>query len=51
MLTLYMSWTLLVPAAGLTISLRRYQRGPALLHGGLLIAAALMSYAGYKFAT
>lgn len=50
-LTLHVFWTLLVPAAGLTISLRRHQGKPALLHGAMLVGAALLSYAGYEFVT
>jgi hypothetical protein len=50
-LTLCVSWTLLVPVAGLTISLRRCQRRPALLHGALLIGAVWLSYVGYGFVT
>ena len=49
LLTMYLGWTLAVPIVGLTISLRRRRTGVALLHGGLLVGASVLCYAGYDF--
>lgn len=49
LLTMYLGWTLVVPTVGLTISLRRGRTGVALLHGGLLVGAGVLCYAGYNF--
>jgi hypothetical protein len=51
-LTLYVSWTVLVPLAGLTISLRQgHGRSVRLLHVLWLVGAVWLSYVGVEFVT
>jgi hypothetical protein len=45
LLTLFLAWTLLVPAVGLAISLRRRQVAPALTHIATLVLAVGVSVA------
>jgi len=48
-LTLFVSWTLLVPVVGMTAAVRRRQRSAALLHGALLFAGIWSTYAAHGF--
>jgi hypothetical protein len=42
-LTLFLAWTLLVPVAGCTVSLRRRQVWPALVHVAAFIAGVALA--------